>query len=60
MFASLGRSFGLVPGGVGLLLLGVPVEPALAAPLLFQLLSFWLPMAPGLVLGSRLGRGVSP
>lgn len=63
--ASLGRSLGLVPGGLGtyegsaiggLLLLGVPIEPALAATLLFRGLSFWLPMVPGLLLGGRLGR----
>jgi uncharacterized membrane protein YbhN (UPF0104 family) len=65
--ASVGRSLGLVPGGLGtyegssiagLVLLGVPLEPALAATLLFRLLSFWLPMVPGLVLGGRLGHSV--
>ena len=60
-----GRSMGLVPGGLGtyeassiaaLMLLGVPMEPALAATLLFRVLTFWLPMVPGLLLGGVLGR----
>lgn len=60
-----GRSMGLVPGGLGtyeassiaaLVLLGVQLEPALAATLLFRVLTFWLPMLPGLLLGGVLGR----
>lgn len=58
-FASLARTLGIVPGGLGtfeaasvaaLHLLGIPVGAALAATLLFRGLSFWLPLVPGLVL----------
>jgi Mg2+-importing ATPase len=58
MVSSLLRTISVVPGGIGvfeaasvvtLKLVGVPVPVALAATLLFRGLSFWLPMAPGLV-----------
>jgi uncharacterized protein (TIRG00374 family) len=61
--ASLARSLGIIPGGLGtfeasavggLLLFGVRTEPGLAATLLFRGLSFWLPMGPGLWLGYRI------
>lgn len=64
MVASLGRSLGVVPGGLGtyeaasmggLVALGVPIEAALTSTLLTRLLTFWLPMIPGLALGGRLG-----
>lgn len=60
---ALARTLGVIPGGLGtfeggtiggLALFGVPVEPGLAATLLFRGLSFWLPMLPGLWLGGRL------
>lgn len=61
--ASLGRSLGLVPGGLGtfeggaigaLALVHIPLEAGLAAALLFRVLSYWLPMIPGLWLARRL------
>lgn len=64
MISTLLRTIGIVPGGLGtfeaasvvtLKLAGVPVAVALAATLLFRGLSFWLPMAPGLVF-SRAAR----
>ncbi|HVN41369.1 MAG TPA: lysylphosphatidylglycerol synthase domain-containing protein, partial [Steroidobacteraceae bacterium] len=63
MLASVLRSFGLVPAGLGtfeagsvgaLAWLGVPVAAALSATLLFRGLSFWLPMVPGIVVSRRL------
>ncbi|HUK64609.1 MAG TPA: lysylphosphatidylglycerol synthase domain-containing protein, partial [Dongiaceae bacterium] len=57
MIASLVRSMGIVPGGLGtyeaasvltLRLIGVEVPVALSATLAFRVLSFWLPMAPGI------------
>jgi Mg2+-importing ATPase len=59
MLASLLRTVGLLPGGLGtfeaasvsaLSLAGTPVAIALSATLLFRGLSFWLPMIPGLVI----------
>lgn len=59
MLASVARTLGVVPGGLGTFEAvsvaalgsgGVPVAAALAATLLFRGLSFWLPLAPGLVL----------
>ncbi len=56
MMASLLRTLGFIPGGLGtfeaasvvtLHLVGVPTAAALAATLLFRGLSFWLPMIPG-------------
>jgi len=56
MLASLARTVGIVPGGLGtfeavsitvLRAGGAPVSAALAATLLFRALSFWLPMVPG-------------
>jgi Mg2+-importing ATPase len=63
MIASLLRSVGLLPGGLGtfeaaavsaLTLGGIPVAVALSATLLFRGLSFWLPMLPGLLVARRL------
>ena len=56
MMASLFRTMGIVPGGLGtfeatsvvtLRMVGVDVAVALSATLLFRGLSFWLPMVPG-------------
>jgi Mg2+-importing ATPase len=56
MIASLFRTMGLVPGGLGtfeatsvvmLRLAGLDLAAALSATLLFRGLSFWLPMLPG-------------
>ena len=56
MLASLARTVGIVPGGLGtfeavsiatLRAGGASVGAALAATLLFRVLSFWLPMLPG-------------
>jgi Mg2+-importing ATPase len=57
MFASLVRTAGIVPGGLGtfeatsvlmLRIFETPLSVALSATLLFRGLSFWLPMIPGL------------
>jgi Mg2+-importing ATPase len=57
MIASVFRSIGVLPGGLGtfeaaavltLNLVGVSIPVALAATLIFRGLSFWLPMLPGL------------
>ncbi len=57
MFATLGRTIGIVPGGLGtfdgvaiatLHLAGVPTAAAIAATLLFRGFSFWIPLWPGL------------
>jgi Mg2+-importing ATPase len=56
MIASLFRTMGIVPGGLGtfeatsvltLRMVGVNLAVALSATLLFRGLSFWLPMLPG-------------
>ncbi|HEY1304280.1 MAG TPA: magnesium-translocating P-type ATPase [Vicinamibacterales bacterium] len=56
MIASLFRTMGVVPGGLGtfeatsvimLRTMGVDLAAALSATLLFRGLSFWLPMVPG-------------
>jgi Mg2+-importing ATPase len=56
MIASLFRTMGIVPGGLGtfevtsvlmLRMVGVDLAAALSATLLFRGLSFWLPMVPG-------------
>jgi uncharacterized protein (TIRG00374 family) len=56
MIASLFRTVGIVPGGLGtfeatsvlmLRAVGVETAAALSATLLFRGLSFWLPMLPG-------------
>ena len=63
MIASLLRTFGFVPGGLGtfeaasvsaLALTGMPVPVGLSATLMFRGLSFWLPMVPGLAFSRRL------
>ncbi len=57
MIASLVRSMGFVPGGLGtfeatsiltLRMTGARLSVALAATLMFRALTFWLPMLPGL------------
>lgn len=62
MLASMLRSVGLVPGGLGafeaaavvsLRWVGVDLAVALSATLLFRGLTFWLPMLPGLWLVRR-------
>ncbi|WP_090461866.1 magnesium-translocating P-type ATPase [Pseudomonas mohnii] len=62
MLASVLRSIGIVPGGLGafeaaavvtLHWVGVNVAVALSATLLFRGLTFWLPMLPGLWLAHR-------
>lgn len=69
VLGAIARTLGVVPGGLGtfeagtlagLALFGIAVEPGLAGVLLFRLLSFWLPMVPGLVLGRRFGREPVP
>ena len=63
MISSLLRSFGFMPGGLGIFeaasvatlsLAGVPAPVGLSATLLFRGLSFWLPMLPGLAFSRRL------
>ncbi|MHB8872560.1 MAG: lysylphosphatidylglycerol synthase transmembrane domain-containing protein [Myxococcaceae bacterium] len=65
MVSSLLRTIAIVPGGLGvfeaasvvtLKLVGVAVPVGLAATLLFRGLSFWLPMAPGLVFSRGASR----
>lgn len=65
MTANLLRTFGIVPGGLGvfeagsvlaLRLAGVPLAAALGATLLFRALSFWAPMVPGLVFARQVRR----
>jgi Mg2+-importing ATPase len=70
MLASLMRSVGFMPGGLGtfeaasvsaLALAGIPVAVGLSATLLFRGLSFWLPMLPGLAIARRvLASGPTP
>ena len=66
MIASVMRSIGILPGGLGtfeaasvgaLSIAGVPVAAGLSATLLFRGLSFWLPMLPGLAISRALTRG---
>lgn len=65
MVASLTRSLGVLPGGIGtfeaasvttLHMVGVPLAAALAATLLFRGLSFWLPLLPGMIMARRESR----
>lgn len=72
VLSSLIRIVNVLPGGVGvfeaasvgtLAWVGVELPAALAATLLFQGFSFWLPMAPGLYFARRAlraGRAVPP
>ena len=62
MVASLFRTMGVVPGGLGtfeatsvvtLRMIGVEIPVALASTLLFRGLSFWLPMLPGYWISRR-------
>ncbi|WP_175364139.1 magnesium-translocating P-type ATPase [Pseudomonas corrugata] len=68
MLASVLRSIGIVPGGLGafeaaavvtLHWVGVNVAVALSATLLFRGLTFWLPMLPGLWLAHREWRSTA-
>jgi uncharacterized protein (TIRG00374 family) len=65
MLSTLAQTLGVAPGGLGvfeavsvatLKLIGVPVTVGLEATLLFRFFTFWLPMAPGLVLARREAR----
>jgi len=58
MVSTLLRTVSVVPAGIGpfeaasvaaLTLSGAPITAALSATLLFRLLSFWLPLVPGLI-----------
>jgi len=62
MLSTLARTMGPVPGGLGIFeaasvatlkLMGVSVAAGLAATLLFRGFSYWLPMAPGILLARR-------
>jgi Mg2+-importing ATPase len=62
MLSTLAQTLGVSPGGLGvfeavsvatLKLVGVPVAAGLEATLLFRFFTFWLPMAPGLILARR-------
>ena len=62
MLSTLARTLGPVPGGLGIFeaasvgtlkLMGIPIAAGLAATLLFRGLSYWLPMAPGILLARR-------
>ena len=68
MIASLVRTMGVVPGGLGtyeatsvatLHLIGIDVSAALSATLIFRGLSFWIPMLPGLWSARRISRPAS-
>jgi len=68
MMASVLRSIGFVPGGLGtfeagsvaaLAWSGIPVAAGLSATLLFRGLSLWLPMLPGLMVSRSLTAGDS-
>ncbi|MBL8138998.1 MAG: flippase-like domain-containing protein [Acidobacteria bacterium] len=69
MIASLFRTVGIVPGGLGtfeatsvlmLRMLGIDVAVALSATLLFRGFSFWLPMVPGYWCSRRVLAGPGP
>ncbi|HEY7699989.1 MAG TPA: HAD-IC family P-type ATPase, partial [Vicinamibacteria bacterium] len=69
MIASVFRTIGVVPGGLGtyeatsvltLRMIGVSVPVALSATLIFRGLSFWLPMLPGLWFSRRVTDGARP
>src|SRR5690606_8849562 len=68
MLASVLRSVGVTPGGLGLFeaalittlsWAGISVPVALSATLLFRGLSFWLPMLPGLLLARGAVKGTA-
>lgn len=68
MLASVLRSIGVTPGGLGLFeaalfttlsWAGISVPVALSATLLFRGLSFWLPMLPGLLLARGAVKGTA-
>ncbi len=65
MLSTLARTLGPVPGGLGIFeaasvatlkLMGVPIAAGLAATLLLRGFSYWLPMAPGILLVRRQTR----
>ena len=65
MLSTLAQTLGVTPGGIGvfeavstaaLKLIGVPITAGLEATLLFRFFTFWLPMAPGLILARREAR----
>jgi len=69
MVASLFRTMGIVPGGLGMFeatsvltlrMAGVDLAVALSATLLFRGLSFWLPMGPGYWFSRRALAGPPP
>jgi uncharacterized protein (TIRG00374 family) len=60
--STLARTLGPVPAGLGIFeaasvaslkLAGVPIAAGLAPRLLFRGLTYWLPMAPGILLARR-------
>ena len=62
MLSTLARTLGPMPGGLGIFdaasvatlkLMGVPIAAGLAATFLFRGFSYWLPMAPGILLARR-------
>ncbi|MCC6623805.1 MAG: magnesium-translocating P-type ATPase [Deltaproteobacteria bacterium] len=68
MVSTLLRTVSIVPAGIGpfeaastaaLTLSGAPVTAALSATLLFRLLSFWLPLVPGLVFARAATRATT-
>ena len=69
MVASLVRTMGVVPGGLGtyeaasvftLRLVGISMSVALSATLIFRGLSFWIPMLPGLWSSRRIMKPAAP
>ena len=62
VIASVAGAITLLPGGIGsfeagaigtLLLLGVPLEGAVAGTLMFRGFSLWLPLVPGLLMARK-------
>jgi Mg2+-importing ATPase len=69
MLATTARAIGIVPGGLGIFegasvvtleLAGVPAVAALSGTLLYRVLSYWLPMAPGAWFFHRAAKRESP